>query len=563
MLSQLYIKNIAVIREADLQLGPGFNVFTGETGAGKTMLLSAINGVLGARLSREIIRSGEDTAEIAALFTQLPGEALERLEALGYPCPDGEVLLQRQIGAHNGCRINGRPATLQLLREIGGLLVDVHGQRDNQRLLDPQYHIDYLDSFGGLGPLHQRYAALYEQLRQLRQRLEDMERKDREKEQRSSLLQYQQREIEAAALRPGEEEELRTRRDAIRNSERILKLSAQAKALLDGDEENSGAVSALGDLAQVLGSLSRYAPELESSAAQVMELSYSLQDVSMEVGRYVDNLDFDPRSLDEIEDRLELLQSLKRKYGATVEEILDYGKKAAKQLEEIQFSQEILEQLREEEQSLLPQLAQAADELTAARHQSARSFLSQVKREMEFLNMPSVKLSVSAGRCPYKPNGQDQLELLITSNAGEEPRPLAKCASGGELSRVMLAIKNVLADKDQVGCAVFDEIDTGVSGAAAQKIGQKLWEVGRARQVLCVTHLAPVAAWGDSHFFIHKEEQQGRTFTQVEPLDGEGRVREIARIISGENLTQTALDNAREMLQLAQGQNPRDEAKNP
>ena len=551
MLSQLYIKNIAVIREADIEFGPGFNVFTGETGAGKTMLISAINGVLGARLSRDIIRSGEDSAAISALFTGISDAAAQRIEELGYDAADREVLISREIGAKNSCKINGRPATMQILREIASELIDVHGQKDNHRLLDPQYHIEYIDDFGELTELRESYRGIYRQMQEIRKKLRAMQQSDREKEQRIALLQYQVNEIETANLQPGEDEELSQRRDTIRNAERILKLTAEAKGLLDGGEDSDGAANMLTQLAEVLGKLSRFVPELSDAAAQVTEASYTIHDVSGEISRYLDHLDFDPHSLDEIEDRLELIQSFKRKYGASIEEIQAYGQRAADQLREIQFSQEIIDDLVEQEKALLPQLAQAADELTSARHQAARNFLSRIKRELEFLNMPNVKLTVSADRCDYMPNGQDELELLISSNAGEAPKPLAKIASGGELSRVMLSIKNVLAEKDQVGTAIFDEIDTGVSGSAAQKIGKKLQEVSRNRQVICVTHLAPVAACGDSHLFIHKDVEEGRTYTRVDLLSEEERVREIARIVSGDDITETALNNAREMLNLA------------
>ena len=551
MLSQLYIKNIAVIREADIEFGPGFNVFTGETGAGKTMLISAINGVLGARLSRDIIRSGEDSAAISALFTGISDAAAQRIEVLGYDAEDREVLISREIGAKNSCKINGRPATMQILREIASELIDVHGQKDNHRLLDPQYHIEYIDDFGELTELRESYLSVYRQMQEIRKKLRAMQQSDREKEQRIALLQYQVNEIETANLQVGEDEELTQRRDTIRNAERILKLTAEAKGLLDGGEDSDGAANMLTQLAEVLGKLSRFVPELSDAAAQVTEVSYTIHDVSGEISRYLDHLDFDPHSLDEIEDRLELIQSFKRKYGASIEEIQAYGQRAADQLREIQFSQEIIDELVEQEKALLPQLAQAADELTSARHQAARNFLSRIKRELEFLNMPNVKLTVSADRCDYMPNGQDELELLISSNAGEAPKPLAKIASGGELSRVMLSIKNVLAEKDQVGTALFDAIDTGVSGAAAQKIGKKLQEVAQNRQVICVTHLAPVAACGDSPLFIHKDVEECRTYTRVDLLSEEERVREIARIVSGDDITETALNNAREMLNLA------------
>ncbi len=556
MLSQLYIKNIAVIQEASFELGSGFNVFTGETGAGKTMLISAINGVLGARLSRDIVRTGEETAEVSALFTGIEDSICEKIRQLGYETTEGELLISREIGAKNTCKVNGRPATLQILREISSLLIDVHGQKDNHRLLDPQYHIEYIDSFGELAPLREQYHALYTKMNDIEKRLRALQQSDREKEQKIALLQYQIGEIEEAALSPNEDEELLARRDTIRNAEKILKLAAQAKALVDGDEDIDGASGLLTKLSDTLSVLSRFVPELRSASDQVTEFSYLINDIGGEVGRYLDQMDFDPRSLDEIEDRLELIHSLQRKYGATIEEIGQYRENIQKELEEIQFSQERVDELMQEKQALQPKLAQAADELTAARHQTARRFLSRIREELEFLNMPSVKLTISAGRSDYRPNGQDEMEFLISSNTGEPPRPLAKIASGGELSRVMLSIKNVLAEKDRVGTAIFDEIDTGVSGAAAQKIGRKLQEVSQNRQVICVTHLAPVAACGDTHLFIHKEVKDGRTYTQVTPLDGESRVEEIARIVSGEDITDTALQNAREMLNLAHQKNP-------
>ena len=380
MLSQLYIKNIAVIQEANIDFGPGFNVFTGETGAGKTMLISAINGVLGARLSRDIIRSGEDSATISALFSGISNAAAQRIEELGYAADDREVLISREIGARNSCKINGRPATMQILREIASELIDVHGQKDNHRLLDPQYHIEYIDDFGELSELRENYRGIYRMMQEIRKKLRAMQQSDREKEQRIALLQYQVNEIETANLQLGEDEELSQRRDTIRNAERILKLTAEAKGLLDGSDDNEGAANMLTQLAETLGKLSRFVPELSDAAAQVMEVSYTIHDVSGEISRYLDHLDFDPHSLDEIEDRLELIQNFKRKYGATIEEILAYGQRAADQLKEIQFSQEIIDELLEQEKALLPQLSQAADELTSARHQAARNFLSRIKR---------------------------------------------------------------------------------------------------------------------------------------------------------------------------------------
>ncbi len=551
MLAQLYIKNIAVISQATIDFGPHFNVFTGETGAGKTILISAINGVLGARLTKDIIRSGEDNAYISALFTHLPSEVLEKIEEFGFESQDDSLLISREIGSKNICKVNGRPATVQILRNISSLLIDIHGQKDNHRLLVPENHIAYIDDFGGLEPYLAEYHKLYEQILDVKRRLEQINRKDREKEHLIDLLTYQIKEIESADLKQGEEEELILRREQIANSEKIIRLLSQSKLLLDGEDETAGIISLFEELTDHLGKLSHFLPQMEEMALKMEEISYEISDCSGDLSNYLDKIDYQPEELDMVEERLDLIYRLKRKYGNSIDEILEYLEKIKQQLQEITFSEEKAQQLQEEYLSLKPLVQEAADVLTAQRHRTAKEFLSRVKKELEFLNMPSVRLSISAGRSGWKPDGQDELEFLISSNVGEEPKPLAKIASGGELSRVMLSIKNVLAQKDRIGTAIFDEIDTGVSGKAAQKIGQKLKEVSQNRQVICVTHLAQVAVYADHHLLIHKQEENGRTFTHITRLTQEQRVEEIARIISGENLTDTAMDNAREMLQLA------------
>ena len=551
MLSQLYIKNIAVISEASIDFGPRFNVFTGETGAGKTILVSAINGVLGARMSRDIIRSGEDSAYVSALFTQLPQDVCAKIEEMGFEMQDDTLLIAREVGSRNLCKVNGRPATVQLLREIASMLIDVHGQKDNHRLLSPENHIAYIDAFGGLEDCRREYQVLYEKILEVRNQLERVNRRDREKEHQVDLLTYQIGEIESAALHPGEEEELLLKRDQIANAERIIRLLSQSKQLLDGEEEVSGILQMFEELTNNLSQLTHFLPQMEPLAMRMEEIGYDLSDCAGDLGNYLDQMDYQPQALEQVEERLDLIYRLKRKYGNSVEEILEYLEKSREQLQQLNLSEEKAQELQEEYLHLKPQVQQAADLLTSRRHKAAKEFLSRVKKELEFLNMPSVRLSVSAGRSGWKPDGQDELEFLISSNVGEEPKPLAKIASGGELSRVMLSIKNVLAQKDRVGTAVFDEIDTGVSGKAAQKIGQKLQEVSHNRQVICVTHLAQVAVYADHHLLIEKSEEDGRTYTRIKPLDRQGRVEEIARMVSGENLTETAIQNAREMLSLA------------
>lgn len=562
MLSQLYIKNIAVISEASIDFGPRFNVFTGETGAGKTILVSAINGVLGARMSRDIIRSGEDSAYVSALFTQLPQDVCAKIEEMGFEMQDDTLLIAREVGSRNLCKVNGRPATVQLLREIASMLIDVHGQKDNHRLLSPENHIAYIDAFGGLEDCRREYQVLYEKILEVRNQLERVNRHDREKEHQVDLLTYQIGEIESAALHPGEEEELLLKRDQIANAERIIRLLSQSKQLLDGEEEVSGILQMFEELTNNLSQLTHFLPQMEPLAMRMEEIGYDLSDCAGDLGNYLDQMDYQPQELEQVEERLDLIYRLKRKYGNSVEEILEYLEKSREQLQQLNLSEEKAQELQEEYLRLKPQVQQTADLLTSRRHKAAKEFLSRVKRELEFLNMPSVRLSVSAGRSGWKPDGQDELEFLISSNVGEEPKPLAKIASGGELSRVMLSIKNVLAQKDRVGTAVFDEIDTGVSGKAAQKIGQKLQEVSCNRQVICVTHLAQVAVYADHHLLIEKSEEDGRTYTRIKPLDQQGRVEEIARMISGENLTETAIQNAREMLSLAD-QNPINNENNP
>lgn len=562
MLSQLYIKNIAVISEASIDFGPRFNVFTGETGAGKTILVSAINGVLGARMSRDIIRSGEDSAYVSALFTQLPQDVCAKIEERGFEMQDDTLLIAREVGSRNLCKVNGRPATVQLLREIASMLIDVHGQKDNHRLLSPENHIAYIDAFGGLEDCRREYQVLYEKILEVRNQLERVNRRDREKEHQVDLLTYQIGEIESAALHPGEEEELLLKRDQIANAERIIRLLSQSKQLLDGEEEVSGILQMFEELTNNLSQLTHFLPQMEPLAMRMEEIGYDLSDCAGDLGNYLDQMDYQPQALEQVEERLDLIYRLKRKYGNSVEEILEYLEKSREQLQQLNLSEEKAQELQEEYLHLKPQVQQAADLLTSRRHKAAKEFLSRVKKELEFLNMPSVRLSVSAGRSGWKPDGQDELEFLISSNVGEEPKPLAKIASGGELSRVMLSIKNVLAQKDRVGTAVFDEIDTGVSGKAAQKIGQKLQEVSCNRQVICVTHLAQVAVYADHHLLIEKSEEDGRTYTRIKPLDRQGRVEEIARMISGENLTETAIQNAREMLSLAD-QNLTNNENNP
>lgn len=553
MLSQLYIENIAVIQKATIQLDHGFNVFTGETGAGKTILISAINAVLGARTSRSIIRSGENRAVVSALFTDISPEVAGQVEEMGYTAEDGQLMIHREMNADGGgsCRINGRPATTALLRQIASLLIDIHGQRDSQELLSAEKHMAFVDGFGELEGDLAPYREVYRKLQETKEKLESLQMDESYKLQRQDILQYQIGEIEGARLTPGEEEELLSQREIIRNAEKITGALGLSYQLLTGGEEGLGIVSALESLGEELDTASRFIEELGDYREKTEDLRYELEELSSTLRGYLDDYNFDPRQLDEIEGRLDLIHRLKKKYGATIQEILDYGERSAQELDELTFADERAEKLRGEVEVLTAEARKLAAVLTGKRKEAGERFIQNVQQELAYLDMPGVRLTLRLTQRELGPSGQDGVEFLISANPGEEPKPLSKTASGGELSRVMLSIKNVLAGRGGVGTVIFDEIDTGVSGRAAQKIGLKLAQVAVGRQVICVTHLAQVAAYAGHHSRIYKQVEEDRTYTHVEVLDREERVRELARINVGENITSTALDSAREMLTLA------------
>lgn len=553
MLSQLYIENVAVIRRASIDLREGLNVFTGETGAGKTMLVWAIGAVLGGRVSREMIRTGESKAVVSALFTQIDPAVAARLEELGCPLDEGQLLVSREfsLDGRGSCRINGRPSTVSILRQAAGMLIQIHGQQDNQELADPQRHLRYLDDFGGHRETLAGYRSAYRAWRDLQSQLDSLQLDEAEKARRMDMLAFQVQELEEARLETGEEEELAAQRTRIRNAEKITSALAGAKTVLEGTDEAEGVLSLLDTLRDNLNAAGRYLEELEEPSQRAEGIYYELEELSSTLGELLESSEFDPRQLGEIEDRLDLLYRLKRKYGATVEEMLAYLEKSRRELEELQDSDARLDRLAGEVQEALRRTEEAGRKLSALRKTAAREFLRQVQEELAFLDMPQVKLSLAAREKAPGPDGMDQMELLIVTNPGEAPKPLAKIASGGEMSRLMLAVKNVMAGREEIATMIFDEIDTGVSGRAAQKIGLKLRQAAQTRQVICVTHLAQVAAYGHHQLKIHKEVEAGKTFTQVDPLTREERVQELARMVGGENLTPTALQNADEMLRLA------------
>lgn len=552
MLSQLYINNIAVIERASIDLERGFTVLTGETGAGKSIIIDAIHAVLGERTSKELVRTGADTASVSALFTGLGEEVQAVLERLSVPQEeDGSLLVQREIraGGRSLCKLNGAPATVSMLKEVGAFLVTIHGQHESYELLSPEVHMTYLDSFAGLEPLLASYRQSYHRLRELQRRLEELVTDEGEKARQVDLLQYQIQEIEEAQVQVGEGEVLAQEREKIRNSEKIAEGVELAKSLLQGDEDQGGSLSGVEQAAAAMERVAPYLPEAGEAAQKLREAQYLLEDAESVL--YGASVDFDPAALDQIEERLDLLYKLGRKYGDSEEKILQYLAECQEKLHAIQFSdeeRERLESLYEEEKK---QAIALAKELSEKRKKAALAFAKAVKGELAFLNMPGMEFAVDIQRVPLTPMGCDKLQFLVSANRGEPAKPMAKIASGGELSRIMLAIKTVLSGKDKVDTLIFDEVDAGISGAAANKVGQKLKQVSRDRQVLCITHLAQIAALADHHLRISKHVKGERTYTQVEPLDLEGRKGELARIIGGDQVTRLQLDMAEELLKKA------------
>ncbi|NCE73736.1 DNA repair protein RecN [Anaerotruncus sp. X29] len=550
MLSQLYIKNVAVISEASIGLQPGLNVFTGETGAGKTILIGAINAVLGERVSKEMIRTGETRATISALFTGLSPAAEQALAEAGYPVEENAVLIHREISADgkSSCKIDGRPATAAILRSVSALLINVHGQHDNQQLLSPQKHLGFIDSYGELGGLVQEYQAAYRDYMLVRRELASVNTDEAQKAHRIDLLSYQVNEIEAAELQPGEEEELRAQRKLIQNSLHVTQALGGSLAILEGGEEVPSLTSLLSELAENMTQAANYMEAAQPIAERLTDISYELEGFPGEIQDLIDHFDCDPSQLDAIERRLDTIYNLKKKYGSSIEEILEFGARAAAELEEIETSDMRIEKLSAQLSSLEEKARSQAERLTQARTKAAKLFVKAVQGELIFLDMPSVQLSVCQEHKEMSLDGADELELFIATNVGEQAKSLAKIASGGELSRIMLSIKNVLADRDNIQTLIFDEVDTGVSGSAAQKIGKKLAQVAENRQVIVVTHLAQVASFARNHLFISKAAREDRTFTTIRPLSREERVRELARISGGEKISEIALRHAEEML---------------
>ena len=556
MLSLLHIENIAVISQADITFDQGFNVLTGETGAGKSIVIDSIGAIMGERTSRDLIRTGSKTARVSALFRDLPSLPWFEEQGAG-PDENGELLIERTIQADgkNACRVNGRPLLVTQLRELGQQLVNVHGQHDGQQLLDEECHLGYLDSFGRTEKELEAFSAAYGQVRDLRREREKLQMDDGEKARRLDTLTYQIEELEKAELREGEDEELSQRREVLRNAERLTDAVDGAWQALTGGEDGEGAVSLLMEAGNRLAQGGRYSEGLRELSEKAEQLRCDADDLAELVRDLRGTLDFYPGELDEIEERLDRLYRLKKKYGGTVEEMLAYLERCREELDAIQFSEDRMNRLDKELEKALVQAGEVGKELSARRHTAAEELAKRIQSELTQLDMPKVRFQVEFAPkdAPdgMDATGMDTVRFLMSANVGEALKPINKIASGGELSRIMLALKNVLAETEQVTTLIFDEVDTGVSGRAAVKVAQKLFQVSRGRQVLCVTHLPQIAAMGDVHFSVEKGEAKGRTFTKVERLDRAQRREELARL-SGGQATAVMLEGAEELLATAE-----------
>ena len=550
MLSSLQIENVAVIQKAEVHFEPGLNVLTGETGAGKSILIDSINAILGNRTSKDLVRTGAAKAVIRAAFEQVPPAVLDKLEQSGYERSEA-LLLSREITAEgkSSCRINGMPATAAVLRELCGGLININGQHDSVGLLNPAHHLGILDDYAQNRTVFQEYYTLYRELVRVKRELDALITDEAEKQRKIDLLQYQVQEIEDAGLTAGEEQTLENRRKVLSNASAIRDRLAQSYALLSGSDDAAGAVDLLGESSNAVDAAAQLDPALTAAAGQLLDLYYNAKDVAADLIGRLDTYDTNDAELDEVEQRLDLLYRLKRKYGSTVEDVIAFGQKAREELDNIQHSQQRYDALQAEKLRLYTKAREKAEVLTQTRLKAFEELNTRISGTLDFLNMPGVRMTLRHTRGPLASHGQDSIEFYISTNPGEAPKPLAKIASGGELSRITLAIKNAMADKDAVPTVIYDEIDSGVSGKAAGRIGEVLRQSAQGHQILCITHTAQIAALADCHLLIQKNVSNERTYTEIHPLDENGRVEALARLISGDHVTELSRANAREMLQ--------------
>lgn len=550
MLSELYIENLAVIEKATIDFSDKLNVFTGETGAGKSILINGINAILGQRVTKDIVRTGTDKAVISALFTDIGDNVLQVLNELGISAEDGQLFLTREIRSDGGsvARVNSRAVNVSVLKAIGETLVTIHGQHDNQILMAPERHIEILDSYAESEALIEDYHSSFRDLQSIAKKINKIKTEQSKKEFRMAELADIVEEINALNIHEGEDKEIEAELNISKNAVAISEALYMAKQLLSGDDDTDGAVEMTQRASKSVEGYTDIMTEISPIYDRLSSAAIEMEDISEEIGSLLDSLDIDPKRYDYLNQRSDELRRIMKKYGPELDDVLTTLENSQNELDELSGAEQSLDELNKEKERLLAEVSKKAKALSDHRKKAGERFVSQVTEELEFLNMPKVKLVVQQKTGKLTINGMDSIEFLISANLGEEPKPIAKIASGGELSRIMLALKNVIAEKDSIGTLIFDEIDTGVSGRAAQKIGIKLKQISRLRQVLCVTHLAQMAVMADNHLLIEKNIQDDRTVTTVRTLDHEQRKYEIARIMGGENITELMLENAEQYL---------------
>lgn len=550
MLSELYIENLAVIEKATIDFSDKLNVFTGETGAGKSILINGINAILGQRVTKDIVRTGTDKAVISALFTDIGDNVLQVLDELGISAEDGQLFLTREIRSDGGsvARVNSRAVNVSVLKAIGETLVTIHGQHDNQILMAPERHIEILDSYAESEALIEDYHSSFRELQSIAKKINKIKTEQSKKEFRMAELADIVEEINALNIHEGEDKEIEAELNISKNAVAISEALYMAKQLLSGDDDTDGAVEMTQRASKSVEGYTDIMTEISPIYDRLSSAAIEMEDISEEIGSLLDSLDIDPKRYDYLNQRSDELRRIMKKYGPELDDVLTTLENSQNELDELSGAEQSLDELNKEKERLLAEVSKKAKVLSDHRKKAGERFVSQVTEELEFLNMPKVKLVVQQKTGKLTIHGMDSIEFLISANLGEEPKPIAKIASGGELSRIMLALKNVIAEKDSIGTLIFDEIDTGVSGRAAQKIGIKLKQISRLRQVLCVTHLAQMAVMADNHLLIEKNIQGDRTVTTVRTLDHEQRKYEIARIMGGENITELMLENAEQYL---------------
>ena len=553
MLRELHIENLAVIENATITLGPNLNVFTGETGAGKSILIGGINAVLGRRVSRDIVRAGAEKAYVSAVFDGVPDDVNKKLAEIGIE-PEDELIISREISADGKgtARINSRAVSVSALRDIGDFLVNIHGQHDSQILLDPLKHLDILDSFGQTDEVLSDYRESFKELQSVARQISALRQSEREKERRTAYLKSIVDDIGPLNLEQGEDDEVERKFNLIDNAVELSTAIKSAVSLLSGGDEGGGAGELISDASAEISGNEELMPQLKPLYERLSSAGIEIADISDELSRLAESLDIDASEYGRLSERRDELARIKRRYGPELSDVIKLYEDSSEELQKLSGSELELENLSKKKDALLATVTKKAESLSKLRAEASKKFKSEVEGELRFLNMPDVRIEVSNAKGKLTHSGMDSVEFLISANRGEEPKPLAKIASGGELSRIMLALKSVLADRDGIPTLIFDEIDSGVSGRAAQKIGVKLREISRKRQVICVTHLAQLAIVGDDHILIEKQTGDERTVTEIKPLDFEGRKFEIARILGGDNITETVLKDAEEQLLSAQ-----------